>query len=123
MENTTKIVVADRNPNVRNFLKRELAALGIRVCLADNADKLLKTIDSQPPTRMLVLDPDLPGVENVNLYRKLANRAPQLPVILYCVRGADNPPDSAEMEMVRIEKDGNSIEILKNAVQDIIVDH
>ena len=91
--------------------------------LADNADKLLKTIYSQTPIRLIVLDPDLPGVENIDLYEKLANRAPQLPVILYCVRGADNPSTFKKMEMVRIEKDGNSIELLINTVNNILVDN
>ncbi len=91
--------------------------------MADTAEKLLKTIGCPLPIHLIVLDPDLPGVDNIDLYEKLANRAPQLPVILYCVRGAENPSTLNEMEMVRIEKDGNSIELLIKAVHDILVDN
>ena len=120
MENTVQIIVADRNPNVRNLLKRELTAFGLNVRLVDNAERLLKTIDSQLPIGLLVLDPDLPGVDSIGLYQKLANRAPQLPTILYCVRGANNPSLLKTLEMIQIEKDGDSIERVKDAVQDIL---
>ncbi len=120
MGNTAQIIVADRNPNVRNLLKRELTAFGLTVRLVDNAERLLKTIDSRLPIGLLVLDPDLPGVDSISLYRKLANRTPQLPTILYCVRGANHPSSFKPSEMVRIEKDGDSIERIMDAVSDIL---
>lgn len=120
MKNTVQIIVADRNPNVRNLLKRELTAFGLNVRLVDNAERLLKTINSQLPIGLLVLDPDLPGVDSIGLYQKLANRAPQLPTILYCVRGAANPSLLKSLGVVRIEKDADSIELIKDAAQDIL---
>ena len=121
MESEKTILIAERNPHIRNFLRRELAACGYNVRLAENGKELLKTLMySRTRIDLLVLDPDFPGVDAIEMARKTVGRIPQLPVVLHCIGGTDNPSDfDAENSLYYVEKDGQSIETLKAAIQNI----
>lgn len=122
MGNSNEILIADRNPRVRKFLKRELSTTGYHIRLVENGKELLKMIYSPKRIDLLVLDPDFPGVDVIDMTRKIADRIPQLPVVLYCVRGADELPDVSGGYMTHIEKNGNSVEILKQTIDNILSD-
>ena len=55
-KNTFTILVADRNPNVRDFLKRELMAEGYRVLQAKDNREVLKRVFSRTPLDLLIFD-------------------------------------------------------------------
>ncbi|MBU1398308.1 MAG: response regulator, partial [Proteobacteria bacterium] len=55
-----KILIADRNSNVREFLRREMMAEGYSVELAENGREVLKWAYHREPADLLILDPDLP---------------------------------------------------------------
>jgi len=114
------IVVADRNPRVRNLLKRELASSGLKIRLAENAGELLDIVYSRTPISLLVLDPDLPGIEDFNIFKRLKDRNPALPIILHEIRGADTPLDLDDKTVLRIEKNGYSIEVLKKSICELL---
>ena len=83
MEKEFKILVADRNQHVREFLKRELKAEGYRVWLAKNVQEVLKKVYHSETLDLLILDPDLPGTDKLSLLKKLQNRIPALPVVVH----------------------------------------
>lgn len=120
MEKTNEILIADRNPHIRGFLRRELAACGYNVRLVENGKELLKLIYSRMRIDLLVLDPDFPGVDVIDMARKIRDRIPQLPVVFYCIRGTDNLTDFNTGNIFHVEKNGQSIEILKETIQRIL---
>ena len=122
MENRNKftILIADRNPNVREFLKREMMAEGYRVRLAKDSRGVLKWAFSQAPLDLLILDPDLPDTEEVGLFTQINDRIPQLPVVIHSFQGDYVDYREASITAVFVEKQGNSIEYLKNAVSEML---
>ena len=122
MQKANTILIADRNPHIRGFLRRELAACGYHVRLVENGKELLKLMYSRTRIDLLVLDPDFPGVDVIDMARKIADRIPQLPVVLYCILGADNPTDFEAENVFQVEKNGQSIETLKATLQSILTD-
>jgi DNA-binding NtrC family response regulator len=119
-ENKFTILIADRNPNVRAFLKREMMTEGYRVRLAKDSREVLKWVFSQAPLDLLILDPDLPDGEEVELFKQINDRIPQLPVVIHSFQGdyADYP--EALITTVFVEKQGNSIEYLKKVVSETL---
>lgn len=122
MERVNEVLIADRNPHIRAFLKRELSACGYNVRLAENGKALLKLLYGRVRIDLLVLDPDFPGVDANVIARKIVDRVPQLPVVLYCIRGTENITDIVSGNVFHVEKNGNSVEILKEVIQKILSD-
>ncbi len=59
---TPIILVTDRNPHVRDFLRREFQAAGLPVRLAKDGYELVERLPGVTGACVLVLDPDLPGL-------------------------------------------------------------
>lgn len=115
-ENKLTILIADRNPHVRELLKRELMAEGYRVRLAKDSREVLKWVFSQSPLDLLIFDLDLPDAGEVEIFGKLSDRIPQLPVILHSFQtDRANYPETL-IEAVFVEKGGSSVERLKKEV-------
>ncbi len=114
MEKEFKILIADRNPNVRDFLKREMIAEGYSVELAENGREVLKWAYHRGPIDILILDPDLPDAEESLLLKKLNQKAPYIPVILHTFFS-----DYITTSKI-LEKGGNSIEQLKKVIAGIL---
>ena len=122
MGKSNTILIAERNPNIRRFLRRELSACGYQVFNVENAKELLKLIYSRRRIDLLVLDPDFPGMAAIETASKIANRIPQLPVVLFSIPGNDDISAFNAGKIFRVEKDGRSIDILKAVIQDILKD-
>ena len=122
MTDAPEILVADRNPRVRRFLKRELTAAGYHVRLVANGKELLELVYSGLRIDLLVLDPDFPCRDAIALSRRILARIPQLPVILHCVHAYDELHAFAGGHVVHIEKNGGSIEILKATIDRILAE-
>jgi len=120
LEKKIKILIADRNSNVREFLRREMLAEGYSVQLADNGREVLKWAYHREPADLLILDPDLPDAEESLLLKKLKQRIPYLPVVFHTFF----PDYISASKIVHptefVEKGGNSIEKLKKVVTDIL---
>jgi len=120
LEKKIKILIADRNSNVREFLRREMLAEGYSVQLADNGREVLKWAYHRESADLLILDPDLPDAEESLLLKKLKQRIPYLPVVFHTFF----PDYISASKIVHptefVEKGGNSIEKLKKVVTDIL---
>lgn len=113
-------MIADRNPNVREFLKREMMAEGYRVRLAKDSREVLKWVFSQAPLDLLILDLDLPDAGEVGLFEQINDRIPQLPVVLHSFQTDYSSYPGALITAVFVEKQGNSIEHLKKVVSKML---
>ncbi|MCG6881239.1 MAG: response regulator [Deltaproteobacteria bacterium] len=114
------ILIADRNPNVRDLLKRELVSDGYRVIPAKNSREILKQVFSQTPLDLLILDPDLANVGDTAIFEKLNNRIPQLPLVVHSFQTDHSQYPLDVKNVIFVEKRGNSIEHLKRVVAKIL---
>jgi DNA-binding NtrC family response regulator len=118
------VLIVDRNPKIRGFLKREMESAGFRVQVAENAGQAVNRIYHPDPVDLIVLDPDLPDMDNCRVLASMWGRLPQLPLVIHtfasvykeCVE-CPSIPDEA----VFVEKKGDSIERLKQVVLDILI--
>ena len=120
MEKEFKILVADRNQNVREFIKRELMAEGYRVGLAKNVQEVLKKIYQPETLDLLILDPDLPGTDKLSLLKELQDRIPALPVVVHTYLTDYTDHTNILSELAFVEKSGSSVEGLKKKVYEIL---
>ena len=119
-EKVFTILIADRNPNVREFLKREMMAEGYRVRLAKDSREVLKWVFSQAPLDLLILDSDLPDASDVDIFEQLHDRIPQLPVVLHSLETDHANYTEALITTAFVEKQGNSVECLKKVVSQML---
>ena len=120
MEKKYTILIADRNPHVREFLRRELTAAGYRILLAEKGRDVVERMYRPEPIDLLILDPDLPDVEESDIFRKIRNRIPAMPVVVHTyVSDYETHPDLANAAAF-VEKRGSSIDNLKVVVSDIL---
>jgi DNA-binding NtrC family response regulator len=120
VEKEFKILVADRNHHVREFLKRELMAEGYRVRLAKNVQEVLKKVYHSETLDLLILDPDLPGTDKLALLKKLQNRIPALPVVVHTYLADYTDYTNELSKLAFVEKSGSSVESLKKMVHEIL---
>ncbi len=120
MEKEFKILVADRNQNVREFIKRELMAEGYRVGLAKNVQEVLKKVHQPETLDLLILDPDLPGTDKLFLLKELQDRIPALPVVVHSYLTDYTDHTNILSELAFVEKSGSSVEGLKKKVYEIL---
>ena len=113
------ILIADRNPHVRKFLKRELEAEGYRIRLAESGVEVLKWAFHPDPLDLIILDPDLPDTVAGQLMDKLKDRIPPLKVVIHAFLSDYAAPHDTLSADAFIEKGGNSIESLKKAILDL----
>lgn len=115
-----RILIADRNPHVRKFLKRELMAEGYQVTIAGNYAEVIRSAYAHNLVDVIILDPDLPGDLNSNLIKTLKSRIPAIPVIIHAF-GRDMSHESIPTaNEIFVEKQANSIEQLKKVVHGIL---
>jgi DNA-binding NtrC family response regulator len=120
MKKKFTILVADRNPHVRKFLKRELTSEGFRVQVAENATKVLKRAYHTEPIDLIIIDPDFFDGDQDALIKQLQNRIPMLPVVIHSFQSNGEPYPADSRHTFFIEKREDSIEHLKKIANDIL---
>jgi DNA-binding NtrC family response regulator len=115
-----RVLIADKNPRIRKFLKREFTLAGYAVRLADNSESLLKIIYGPTRLDLLIIDPDMPDVDITCLSRKLSDRIPPLPVILHTLDPELISLQFSQTPAELVEKNGGSIENLKKTVTGLL---
>jgi DNA-binding NtrC family response regulator len=114
------ILIADRNPHVRKFIKRELMTEGYNVKIAANYEDVVQSAYTNNFIDVIILDPDLPGDRKSNLIKTLRSRIPAIPVIIHSF-GRDMKHDNISAgDEIFVEKQANSIEQLKKIIRGII---
>jgi len=110
------ILIADRNPRVRELLKRELASEGYDVRCARNAQEVMEQVFSHEMIHLLILDPDLPDMGGVSLVSALESRFPHLPVIILTLHDSNEESLGIWPQKIIVEKNGNSVEEIKRII-------
>ena len=83
MANTCKILIADRNRHVRDLLRRELTAEGYQVEVAKDGREVLSRINGDDPPQLLILDLEIPYLDEPEMWARLQDRQPPLPVVIH----------------------------------------
>jgi DNA-binding NtrC family response regulator len=118
-----KILVADRNRNVRNLLQRELFGEGYQVILAGEERELIRLLHDEDAADLLILDPDLPSyLTKSELIELLHLSKPSLPIVIYTfLNDGLNYRDMPGVAMCLEKKE--DISYLKHIVMEIIKKH
>ena len=114
------ILIADRNPNVRALLEREMMAEGYRVLQAKSHREVLKRAFSRAPLDLLIFDLNLPDAGEIEIFEKLSERIPRLPVVLHSFQADRAKVPEAAIRTVFVEKRGNSVERLKKVISEML---
>ncbi len=114
------ILITERNPHVREFLKREIAAEGYDVRLAENGREMLKSVYQKEPIALLIIDPDLPDPDVDRILMELQDRVPRIPVIFHTFSPDFVQYSSTMEDAVFVEKKGSSILELKQMVETLL---
>lgn len=114
------ILIADRNPHVREFLRRELTAEGYRVQVARNGREVLRMTDVDDPPELLILDLDMPYVSGLTILEELENRKSPLPVMIHTFRMEYEKHPAVQRAAGFWEKRGDNIDGLKATVTQVL---
>lgn len=113
MKEQYTILIADRNSHVRELLKREMESEGYRVQLAGNGSEALKRAFGPDFPHLVIIDPDLPDSDEMDILNKLEDRIPALPLIIHAFTSEYNESPAVPRAAVFVEKRGKSVERLK----------
>lgn len=113
---SSQILIVDRNPNVRDFLKRELTREGFSVLLAGTGKELLGLLSRCDSIDLLILDPDIPDIETHVVIEAIRERLPDLPIIVHGFISDAGEFGSLPGRIIPIEKQGNSVDQLKDSI-------
>ncbi len=115
-----KILISDRNKNVRDYLKREMKIEGYRVELVKNAGEILERVRQDNSISLLILDPDLPDLEYETLIQTLIDMTARFPVILHSYSSAPEKENALYKPIRFVEKKGYGIDNLKQMVSSLL---
>jgi DNA-binding response OmpR family regulator len=115
------ILIADRNPNVRELLKRELVSEGYHVLLARTGRDVLNSMeDASSLPDLVIVDPDLPDMGELSLLEIMRRQRPDVPVVIhtFLAEYIDHPLVLSSAGVV--EKDGRHVDRLKDVVEEVL---
>jgi CheY-like chemotaxis protein len=116
MRDEFMIMIADRNRNVREFLRREFEAEGYRVRLARDGREVLKMTSGGAVVDLLILDLDMPYVDGVRILKQLKEKKPSIPVLIHTTSLEYEGHSVVQEAVAFMEKTGNNIVHLKTLV-------
>jgi DNA-binding NtrC family response regulator len=122
MASRPTILIADRNSHVRMYLTREMMTAGFHVIQAASADRVLGIASAEGAVDLLILDPDLPGLEQTTFLTTLRARNPLLCIVLHTHRHCDDEAFDIDAigSVAIIEKNGDSAEKIKALVEHVL---
>ncbi len=117
--NHCKILIADRNRHVREFLRRELGAEGYQVEVVRDGRELLARLGGAEPPHLLILDLEIPYLDELEVWDRLKDRQPPLPVIIHSFLPEYPTQLTVPLAAAFLEKKGDTDE-LKAVVAEVI---
>ena len=117
-----KILIADRNRHVREFLRRELRAEGYRVEVAGDGREVLNLLESDEPPHLLILDLEIPNLDELEIWARLQDRQPTLPVVIHTFLPEYPTRLTFPLAAAFLEKKGDT-DHLKGTVAEVLEKH
>jgi DNA-binding NtrC family response regulator len=117
-----KILIADRNRHVRDFLRRELSAEGYQVEVARDGREVLGRINGDNPPHLLILDLEIPYLDEPEVWSRLQDRQPALPVVIHTFLPEYPTNLTFPIAATFLEKKGDT-DLLKTVVAQVIEKH
>lgn len=114
-----KILIADRNRHVREFLRRELTAEGYQVEVAGDGREVLLRFDREAPPHLLILDLEVPYIIELEVLARLKDRRPPVPVVIHTCLPESVNCNGTTLAAAFLEKNGNTGH-LKTVVAEVI---
>ena len=114
------ILIADRNPHVREFLRRELISAGYRVQLAKDGREVLRMTRADDPPELLILDLDMPYVSGMTILDELQKQKSPLPVLIHTFLTEYSKHPAVQRAAGFLEKRGNNIGGFKATVEQVL---
>ncbi|MBN2125024.1 MAG: response regulator [Deltaproteobacteria bacterium] len=114
------LLIADRNPHVREFLKREMTAEGFVVRLARNGLEVMQSLFKQGPPDLLILDLDLPDSDEMSVLDEIQTCFPNLPVVVHTFLSECTDRLAVLQTTAVVEKQGNNVDRLKKVVMRVL---
>jgi DNA-binding NtrC family response regulator len=114
------LLIADRNRNVREFLKREFSADGYSVKLAKDDRELLNIIETGASGDLLILDLDMPYFGGPEVLEHLRKLMPSLPVVIHTFQTDYSSHEAVRNVAAFLEKKGTNIDHLKSVVRAVL---
>lgn len=81
------ILITDDEKSIRNALREILEFEKYSVLEAENGEKALETIDSNPAIDLVLLDIKMQGMDGIEVLEKIKSKEPELPVIMISGHG------------------------------------
>ncbi len=115
-----KILITDRNKNVREYLKREMKIDGYAIELAKSGGEILDRIRNDNSIRLLILDPELPDFDYESLLQAIIEMTAKLPVVLHSFNNSFDDINGLYNPLHFVEKKGYGIENLRHVVATLL---
>lgn len=119
MADRCKILIADRNRHVREFLRRELTAEGYQVEMAADGREVLSRISGNDPPHLLILDLEIPYLDEPEVWDRLKDCQPPLPLVIHTLLPHYPTNLTLPLAAAFLEKKGDT-DLLKAVVADVI---
>lgn len=113
------LVIAERNANIRELLRREFGREGYAVLTAGSGAEVLAHLAAPAKVDLLVLDAEIGEPEGGSLVPHVARLHPLLPVVLHVFPGFEAEVEAGAAGVVRVEKEGD-FERLKDTVRRVL---
>jgi len=119
METQKIILVYDRNPNIRQLLKRELGEKGYKVRIAKTAQEVMKYAYWPTPVDVIVVDPEGIHFPIWKFINELERRVALVPIIFHGFNVGEMQMFIKRMDTFFVEKRSNSIDSILEIVDGI----
>jgi DNA-binding response OmpR family regulator len=81
------VLVADDNPVLLKLLQRRLTEWGYEAVLAEDGDEAWRILTEPDPPRIAIIDWTMPGMEGVEIVRRLRDQRPDPYIYLLMLTG------------------------------------
>lgn len=115
------ILIADRNPHILQFLRRELTVEGYTVLLAKTGKEIVENLRGGRPLHAIILDPDLRDMGGVIIIKMISENLPKVPVIIHTFSTQLFLMPPASGSTLFVEKNGNSIQRIKEILPALLL--
>lgn len=120
MQKRFTLLIADKNKNVRDFLRREFAADGYTVHVANDCNELMGFIGSEQPPDLLIFDLEMPFAGGPETLAQVQCRKPLLPVVVHSFLTEPTADHAVLRAAAVLEKKGSNVDSLKQVVMDVL---